>query len=182
MDIDIKLTPVGVDEKEILRHLLEKYNYEFSQYDNKDVNYLGLYGYDYLDYYWTEKDRWAFFIHVNQRLAGFAMVNTHAEVPEQTDYTLAEFFVMHRYRGCGVGRYAAFQIFGMFHGKWQLKRHPKNVGSVHFWNKVIHEYTGGNHRYIQGHPHAPYDDGTCADVFIFKSPAGASIQANTRTC
>ena len=39
MDIDIKLTPVGVDEKEILRHLLEKYNYEFSQYDNKDVNY-----------------------------------------------------------------------------------------------------------------------------------------------
>ena len=139
--MNIELIPVDVDEKEILRNLLEKYDYEFSQYDQRDVNALGLYGYDYLDYYWTEEDRRAFFIKVDQKLAGFVMVNTYPEVVAETDYTMAEFFVMHKYRGKGVGRYAAFQVFDMFPGKWQLKRHPKNLGSVHFWNKVIHEYT-----------------------------------------
>ena len=91
----VDLIAVDVNKKEILRNLLEKYDYQFSQYDNRDVNELGLYGYDYLDHYWTEKDRWAFFIYVSQKLAGFAMVNTYPEVEETTDYTLAEFFVMH---------------------------------------------------------------------------------------
>jgi len=49
MDISIEL--VKKDEKEILKNLLEKYCYEFSQYNEKDVNNLGLYGYDYFD--WT---------------------------------------------------------------------------------------------------------------------------------
>lgn len=169
--MNIELIPVDVGEKEILRNLLEKYDYEFSQYDQRDVNALGLYGYDYLDYYWTEEDRWACFIKVDQKLAGFVMVNTYAEVIAETDYTMAEFFVMHKYRGKGVGRYAAFQVFDMFPGKWQLKRHPKNLGSVHFWNKVIQEYTKGNHLYIPGHPQAVYDDGSRGDVFIFASPA-----------
>jgi hypothetical protein len=52
-------------QREILKNLLEKYDYEFSQYDLRDVNELGLYGYDYLDYYWTEKKRWAFFIYAD---------------------------------------------------------------------------------------------------------------------
>lgn len=166
----VDLIPVDLNKKEILRNLLEKYDYEFSQYDNRDVNELGLYGYDYLDHYWTEKDRRAFFIYVNQKLAGFVMVNTHPEIEEKTDYTLAEFFVMHKYRGYGVGRTAAFKVFDMFSGQWQLKRHPKNVGSVHFWNKVIHEYTRGNYRYMQAHPQAEYDDGSLGDVFVFGSP------------
>ena len=35
--MDIKIELVKKEEKEILRNLLEKYNYEFSQYDDKDV-------------------------------------------------------------------------------------------------------------------------------------------------
>ena len=81
----IELVAVDSSEKEILRNLLEKYDYEFSQYDNRDVNQLGLYGYDYLDYYWTGKDRWAFFIHVNKKLAGFVMVNSYQSTKD-TDY------------------------------------------------------------------------------------------------
>ena len=77
---------------------VEKYDYEFSQYDQRDVNHLGLYGYDYLDYYWTEADRWAFFIKVDQKLAGFVMINTYREVEVESRYSMAEFFVMHKYR------------------------------------------------------------------------------------
>ena len=101
--MNMELVPVKASKKEILRNLLEKYDYEFSQYDQKDVNDLGLYGYDYLDHYWTEEGRHAFFIRVDGRLAGFVMINTFPEVEEPTDYTLAEFFVMYKYRGA-VGR------------------------------------------------------------------------------
>ena len=171
--MNIELVPVDVSEKEILRNLLEKYDYEFSQYDQRDVNNLGLYGYDYLDYYWTEEGRHAFFIKVDGKLAGFVMINTYLEVEAATDHTVAEFSVMHKYRGRGVGRYAAFRVFDMFPGKWQLKRHPKNLGSVHFWNKIVSEYTGGDFIYMPSHPQAQYDGGTLGDVFIFESPSKA---------
>ena len=55
--MDIKIELVKKEEKEILRNLMEKYRYEFSQYDNLDTNNFGLYGYDYFDYYWTENNR-----------------------------------------------------------------------------------------------------------------------------
>lgn len=167
----IELVPVDFSEKETLRNLLEKYDYEFSQYDQRDVNHLGLYGYHYLDHYWTEEDRWAFFIKVAGNLAGFAMVNTYPEVEVESRYTMAEFFVMHKYRGRGVGRYAAYQIFDLFPGTWQLKRHPKNLNSVHFWNTIIPKYTGGNYVYIPAHPQAGYADGSLGDVFVFETPA-----------
>ncbi len=66
MEVEIK--EVSIDEKEILRNLQEKYDYEFSQWNKKDVNKLGLYGYDYLDYYWVEDKRHAFFIMVDGKL------------------------------------------------------------------------------------------------------------------
>jgi hypothetical protein len=56
-NIDIKLVPIKMTQKEIVRNLLEKYLYEFSQYRGTDVNDLGLYGFPYLDNYWTEKNR-----------------------------------------------------------------------------------------------------------------------------
>ena len=88
----VELRQVTENEKEILKNLLEKYDYEFSQWDKRDVNMLGLYGYKYLDYYWTEENRWAYFILVDDKLAGFVMVNDYPEVDfRETDFQLARF-------------------------------------------------------------------------------------------
>lgn len=167
-----ELVPVAEDEKEILRNLLEKYHYEFSQYTLEDVNSLGLYGYSYLDNYWTEERRWAFFIKAEGRLAGFAMVNDYPEAPDrETDYVLSEFFVLYKYRRRGVGRCAAFSVFDRFPGRWQLKRHPHNLPSAAFWDRVISEYTGGsgNYRLVEAYPHTEYPDGSLGDIYFFES-------------
>lgn len=164
----IELVPAKPEDREILSNLLEKYDYEFSQYDNRDVNKLGLYGYKYLDCYWIEDNRWAFFIVVDKKLAGFAMVNTFPEAEDRpVDYSMAEFFVMYKYRRNGVGKYAAMRVFDMFHGKWQLKRHPKNTASVCFWDRAVSEYTHGNFELIKSYPGTEYDDGTLGDIFFF---------------
>ena len=55
--MDIEIIKVVEEEREILARLIELYEYDFSEYENSDVNFLGLYGYTYLDYYWTENRR-----------------------------------------------------------------------------------------------------------------------------
>lgn len=168
--MNAELRKANLEDREILVNLLEKYDYEFSQYDNRDVNCLGLYGYQYLDYYWAESNRWAYFIMVGGKLAGFVMVN---DLPEaegtETDFQIAEFFVMHKYRRLGIGKQAFFQVLGKHKGKWQLRRHPRNMASVHFWDNAIHEYTAGKYELIKSHPQCGYNDGTLGDVFFFES-------------
>lgn len=157
------------DEKEILKNLLEKYDYEFSQWDKRDVNKLGLYGYDYLDCYWTDKNRWAYFILAADKLAGFAMVNDYSEGNEKTDYTMSEFSVLYKYRKMGVGRQAAFSVFDKFHGSWQIKMHPRNIVSIKFWNNVVSEYTAENYRFIKACDGTSCLDGSPGDIILFKN-------------
>jgi len=167
--MDIILEPVAKEEKEIIRNLLEKYMYEFSQYNNLDVNNLGLYGYSYLDNYWTEENRFPFFIKANGKLAGFVMVNDYPEVRIDTNYTMSEFFVMYKYRRCGIGKYAVKYILDKFKGKWQLRYHPKNEISQKFWIKTISEYTKGKYEVMENNPEAMYEDGIIGHVLIFNS-------------
>ena len=176
----IEIVPVMAEQKDILRNLLEKYEYEFSQYDDEDVNSLGLYGYDWLDCYWTEENRFAFFIKVQGKLAGFFMVNDYPESGVKTDYSMAEFFVMHKYRCGGVGSYAAKWAFDRFQGTWQLKRHPKNTASVRFWDRVVNEYTGGEYRLETGYPGTEYGDGTFGEFLFFSTVAAQKSGMSVR--
>lgn len=168
----VELTLVTKNEKEILNALLEKYQYEFSQWDKKDISENGLYGYEYLDCYFEEENRYPYFIKSDGKLAGFVIVSDYPEVPDtELDFCLSEFFVLYKYRRSGVGREAVRQLLEKHHGKWQLKRHPHNTASVHFRNKVIDELTGGNYRLVEGYPHkeVDYEDGIPADVFFFEN-------------
>lgn len=159
-------------EKATLYNLLEKYLYEFSQWEKTDTDEKGLYNYEWLDCYFTEENRYPYLIKVDGKLAGFVLISDYPEVPEETaDFCLSEFFIMHKYRRNGYGRSAVFQVLDKHHGKWQLKRHPHNVASVHFWNSVISRYTKGNYRLVERYPNhdVDYDDGTPADVFFFEN-------------
>ena len=161
-----------ISDKNTLMNLLEKYLYEFSQWEKTDVNDDGLYGYEYLECYFAEVNRFPYLIKVDNKLAGFILVSDYPEVPdERTDFCLSEFFIMNKYRRKGYGKEAVFRVFDMHHGKWQLKRHPHNIGSVCFWNNVISEYTKGNYRLVERYPNkeVDYEDGTPADVFFFEN-------------
>jgi predicted acetyltransferase len=166
MNITIEL--IKNEEKEILRNLLEKYNYEFSQYENTDVNALGLYGYDYMDYYWTTKNKYPYFIKVNNILAGFAMVSDHPDVNIETDFTMAEFTVLLKYRKMGIGKYVVNKLFERHKGKWQIKYHPKNIPSEKFWTNIVNEYTKGKYEIIENNEETIYRDGTLGKVLVFE--------------
>ena len=170
MDISIEAAKSG--EYEILKNLLEKYVYELSQYFGMDVNDLGLYGCNYLDYYFSEEKRHPFFIKVDNKLAGFILVSDYPEGTKTTDYTLSEFFVMYKYRRNGVGKYSVKYILDKLKGTWQLKFHPNNDISKQFWMKTIEEYTNGKYELIKDDPHPDAvldDEGTIGHILIFES-------------
>ena len=60
--IDVELESVAVENKFVLQHLLELCRHDYSEFDGSAVGPHGLFGYKYLDHYWTEAGRHPFFI------------------------------------------------------------------------------------------------------------------------
>ncbi|MGH2634171.1 MAG: GNAT family N-acetyltransferase [Tepidiformaceae bacterium] len=133
----VTLEPAEFTDKSVLRNLLQLYLHDFSEFTGEDVGPDGLYGYHYLDHYWTDPDRYPFFIRVEGVVAGFVLVRATAP------YDMAEFFVMRKYRRLGVGSVAANLAFERFPGPWQVRELLANLPAQAFWRRVIGAYTGG---------------------------------------
>jgi predicted acetyltransferase len=127
----VRVTEAKEADKPVVRHLLELYQHDFSEFDGRDVDGHGLYGYRYLDHYWVEADRRPFLIDVDGRWAGFALVRLGPPID------MSEFFVMRRFRRAGVGREAATQIFMMLPGHWQVRQLASNPSASQFWRGAI---------------------------------------------
>ena len=168
--MDISITPISINEKEILRNLLEKYEYDNSQYESTDVNDCGLYGYKYLDHYWTDKNRYAYFIKANNKLAGFIMIDDYLYYNEiKSNYCISEFFVMKKYRRMGVGKYAVKYIVNKYRGKWQIGYNPNNNTGKIFWNTVVKEITNEKYEIINDNKTHSYGNGIYSEVLIFET-------------
>lgn len=136
--MEIELKKVELYEREILARLIELYEYDFSDFEQSDLNSNGLYGYEYLDSYWKNPQRFPYFILVNGKYAGFVLVCDYCYVStEENTFFMSEFFVMKKYRNKGVGQFAASKIFSMHLGLWELTVHPNNPSSHLFWKKII---------------------------------------------
>jgi predicted acetyltransferase len=139
----ITLHSASQADKALLRRLMELYLYDFSEFTEEDVNEHGLYGYEHLDHYWTQAKRHPFLIRVDDNPAGFVLVRVlHLDTGEVI-HTIAEFFIMRKYRGLGIGREVAYRIFDRFPGRWRVGQRQENRGAQIFWRKVIGDYTEG---------------------------------------
>jgi predicted acetyltransferase len=142
---NIKICPASVDERPILRHLMELYQYDFSEFDGSDLSRMGLFEYPYLDHYWVEPERSPFLVRINGHLAGFVLVARYNYLTGLKDgWVIAEFFILRKYRHKGVGEYIARTIFDQFTGNWQVAQITENIAATAFWRKVIARYTLDN--------------------------------------
>ena len=127
----IEVLEATVDDKPVMRRLLELYAHDFSEFTATDVDARGRFGYPYLDLYWTEPERRPFLFRVAANWAGLALVRTG--VP----HDMAEFFVLRKYRRTGVGEAAARDLFARFPGDWQVRQLETNPGATAFWRRAI---------------------------------------------
>lgn len=144
----MELIKVSFEKKAILRNLMELYQYDMSQFEDdsdNDVNKYGLFDYKYLDHYWTEEGRHPFFVMKSGKLAGFVLVREITEaVNKSQKFSIAEFFILRKYRGQGFGKEAAHKTFDMFKGVWSVSWLEKNLPAKRFWTRTISEYSNGN--------------------------------------
>lgn len=141
---DLRIIEAEESQKKILQQLLELYQYDLSIVTNDDVDPFGLYGYPYLDCYWTEENRYPYLFLFRESFAGFALVNKVNWLPENDGaHSMAEFFVLKKYRRRGIGTVAAQYVINRFSGKWEIRILRENQPAIQFWREVINNLTSG---------------------------------------
>jgi predicted acetyltransferase len=123
---------------------MQFYMYDFSEFVNIDVQEDGLFeAYKFLDEYWKDNNRFPYIIQKDKTYAGFILVR-FIESAQRKYFSIAEFFVMKKYRRAGIGKTIAHQVFNLHKGDWEVFQKENNKPAQLFWNKVIDEYTKGN--------------------------------------
>ncbi len=118
--------------------------YDFSEFVDLDVEGDGLFSaYKNLDDYWTDENKFPYIIQQDEKYIGFVLVRW-IEENKPGHFSIAEFFVMKKYRRTGIGKATANQIFDLHKGTWEVFQKESNKPAQLFWNKVIDAYTKGN--------------------------------------
>jgi len=147
----IDLTEISEDERPVLDRLAQLYTYDFSEHDHGVVGEDGRFSAFDTRRYFVEPHRHAFFVRVDGKLAGFALVHEAKAFRDTSErvWRIGEFLVMRAYRNRGVGERVATRLFERFGGTWEVSEVATNIGAQTFWRKVIGRYTGGDYDEIE---------------------------------
>ncbi len=146
--MDTRIEPMLLEHKPVFVQMMNLYNYDFTEYEDVDINEHGYYDYSHTDAWWNEDNRHPFFIRTNNKLAGFVLVDNHCRYIDKEAHSINEFFVMKKYRRMGIGSFAARAVFDLFRGKWEVRQLPNNIRAQKFWKAVIATYTQDTYQEI----------------------------------
>jgi predicted acetyltransferase len=177
MNIDI--VEATAEDFRVVENLVPYYIYDMSEYMGWDCNTEGRWGgCDELPDYWKEGDHHPFMIKVDQKVAGFAMIRRYPDEPAR--YEVGEFFVARKFKGKQIGKRSAFWLFGAFPGKWIVRVLNDNTGARSFWDRVIHEYTGGDVAQTEEQYVCPHSGTWQMQFYRFESRSQQDAQADCR--
>ncbi|HEY2154099.1 MAG TPA: GNAT family N-acetyltransferase [Isosphaeraceae bacterium] len=142
----VSIHEAGPGDAPTIANLLQLYLHDFTEFDGHDADDSGRFAYDDLAPYWTEPDRRAFLIRADGRLAGFVLVDREAPLSGPgACWSIAEFFVMRKYRRRGIGARAAAEVFRRLPGRWEVSQIAANTPAQVFWRAAIARCTGGRY-------------------------------------
>ena len=137
----VLLTTALPGEAPIIQNLMQLYTHDFSEFwactTRGDLNPDGRFEAYPLSEYWSRPNWSAFFIWHNQVLAGFSLINDKTHSGQAANRNVAEFFILRKHRGQGVGQIAAEHVFSMHAGSWEVAVARNNVQAREFWRKTI---------------------------------------------
>jgi predicted acetyltransferase len=137
----VAVTPAVSAHALVIQNLMQLYSHDFSEFwagtSRGDLDSEGRFAAYPLDEYWSRENWWAGLIWRDRKLAGFALINdeTHSGLPANRN--MAEFFIVRKYRGSGVGRVAARILLSRHPGTWEVAVARKNVRALQFWRAII---------------------------------------------
>lgn len=157
----VTLTEVSEKHESVIVNLMQLYLHDFSEFAeigtaHSEVGPDGRFTYDWLDSYWRENSRIPLIVQAGGRLVGFILVNRWSALDRQLDKSIAEFFILRKYRRIGVGSRAAKLLFERWPGRWEVPVASYNKPALSFWRKTIpaivdttvEEYAGDGKRWV----------------------------------
>jgi predicted acetyltransferase len=132
---------------QIITNLIQLYKYDFSEFAEVGSRYGevgpdGRFTYEGLESFWREEGRFALTVEADGRLAGFILVNRWSALNRVLDHSVAEFFVLRKFRRIGVGSHAARLLFERWPGRWEVAVARYNKPALSFWRKAIRAAVG----------------------------------------
>jgi predicted acetyltransferase len=85
----------------------------------------------------------AYFVKVGDEIAGFALINKHEIL--DVDFYMSQFFILAKFQRQGISHAMAQASFRAHPGRWSVGVIPQNKRALHFWRKVIGDFTSGNY-------------------------------------
>lgn len=140
---DITVSIASAAERRLVDNLFQFYVYDFSEFSSAETPEFefaenGQFAPSpFLDTYWTQADRKPLLIRSGGRLAGFALLNTHAHSGAPVDWNMGEFFIARKFRRSGMASSALRQILAAFPGLWEIAVARRNAPAKAFWPKAI---------------------------------------------
>jgi predicted acetyltransferase len=132
-------------QRPVFDRLLQLYMYDFSEFarigsPHGEVDEEGRFAYLGFESYWQhQNERVPLLIRADDHIAGFALVNQWSALELPLDHSVAEFFVMRKYRRARVGTRAALLIFRRYPGRWEVPVAWYNPPALAFWRSVAEE-------------------------------------------
>jgi len=128
----IELKSVEIKDKSVLSEMILEYETEMM---GRNVG-----EYKYLDSYFEKTDRYPYFIKIDNKIAGFVLVNSYLILANEGK-TISEFYIIPEYRKSGIGKVAAIMTLDKFRGNWEIRQIRANQKACSFWLHIISEYT-----------------------------------------
>ncbi len=141
--MNFHLLPATNDHKIVIQQLMQLYIYDFSEYTGHDVEDNGLFtAYPDLETYWAGDNKFPYIIKKDDKYVGFVLVKFVSN-EDRNYFSIAEFFILKKYRQQGAGKAIATAIFNLHRGLWEVYQMDRNKPAQIFWTRVIAEYTRG---------------------------------------
>jgi predicted acetyltransferase len=142
-DATVSVRPACDRERSLIESLSQFYIYDFSEMEaavSSDLGFTDDGGYAPLpdiESYWRIEGFHPLLIRVEQRLAGFSLINTRSHRGGWVEHNMAEFFVARKYRRRGVATEAVRQILTLYPGHWEIAVAKRNTAAMAFWPHAI---------------------------------------------
>jgi predicted acetyltransferase len=143
-------------QRPVFDRLLQLYLHDFSEFapigsPHGEVDEEGRFAYLGFESYWQhQNERVPLLIRADDHLAGFALVNQWSALELPLDHSVAEFFVLRKYRRARVGTRAALLIFRRYPGRWEVPVAWYNPPALAFWRGVTEEAAPGEVEELAG--------------------------------
>lgn len=149
MERNISLSRIKLKDKSVLTNMFQLYMHDITAFLPMELNSHGLFDYQYIDsYFIPNENRFAYFIHIDGKLAGFVMISDDFMVldKEEPKFNMSEMFIVNAYKNKGFGEKVATKIFDMYKGSWEVRPVPQSEGAKKFWERIIKKYTNDNYK------------------------------------